>query len=50
MALLQSIIIPLGIARYPYKRVILPLLLGNTVFVAIVSTLGAKGLIHIIGA
>lgn len=42
-------LIPMGLARYPYWRVMLPLELGNIVFNTSVALLGAYGFASVLG-
>lgn len=44
------ILIPLGIARYPYRKVMLPLILGNLVFNTGAGLLGTYGLSTILAS
>jgi len=44
------ILIPMGLGRYPYWRVMLPLELGNIVFNTSIALLGTYGLSSILGA
>ncbi|MFA6523157.1 MAG: hypothetical protein WCS85_02210 [Candidatus Peribacteraceae bacterium] len=43
------ILVPMGLARYPYWRVMLPLELGNLVFNTSMALLGAYGLASVLG-
>lgn len=42
-------LVPMGLARYPYWRVMLPLELGNTVFNTAMALLGTYGLASVLG-
>jgi membrane protein YqaA with SNARE-associated domain len=44
------ILIPMGLARYPYRRVIIPLEIGNMVFNTGAALLGAYGLSSILAS
>ncbi|MDD4286849.1 MAG: VTT domain-containing protein [Candidatus Peribacteraceae bacterium] len=43
-------LVPMGLARYPYWRVMLPLELGNVVFNTTMALLGTYGLASVLGA
>ncbi len=43
-------LVPMGLARYPYWRVMLPLELGNVVFNTAMALLGTYGLASVLGA